>query len=306
MTTAGSSTGRLGDLSAVRSLQMDDVVATYIVDGVLLMRAEAFFPEVPSDFWSSRPELFITSGMLPMSAGALLVEREGMTLLIDAGVGPTPTEFPIADIDCGAMIDVLETSGHRPEDIDVIAFTHLHFDHAGWAYANGDKTFPNARYVVAAKEWAPYASGTHRTDSTTPMQVIQKMASDDRELVLIDDGDEIGPGVHAVVMPGHSPGHTSYVITSQTGQRLVALGDAFHMPAQLAHPEWLSIADPDSAGITNARRRLLAELAEPDTLGFGFHFGDQAFGRTTTGNAGETIWEPVPTSVLAPAPRPSR
>ena len=305
MTTAGSSTGRLGDPSAVRSLQLDDFVATYVVDGVLLMDT-AFFPGIPSDFWATRPELVTSGGALPMSAGGLLIEREGTTVLIDAGVGPTPTEFAIADIDCGAMIDVLEATGHRPEDIDMIAFTHLHFDHVGWAYANGDKTFPNARYVVAAKEWAPYASGRHRTDSTTPMHVIQKMASDDAELELIDDGDEIAPGVRAVLTPGHSPGHTSYVVTSQTGQRLVALGDAFHAPAQLAHPEWLSIADTDSAGVTSARRRLLAELAEPDTLGFGFHFGDQAFGRTATGNTGETIWQPVPTSVLAPAPRLSR
>ena len=59
------------------------------------------------------------------------------------------------------MIDVLGALGRRPEDIDVVAFTHLHFDHAGWAYANGAKTFPNARYVLAAQEWAPYEHGGH-------------------------------------------------------------------------------------------------------------------------------------------------
>jgi glyoxylase-like metal-dependent hydrolase (beta-lactamase superfamily II) len=35
------------------------------------------------------------------------------------------------------MIDVLEAIGRRTEDIDVVAFTHLHFDHAGWAFAHG-------------------------------------------------------------------------------------------------------------------------------------------------------------------------
>jgi glyoxylase-like metal-dependent hydrolase (beta-lactamase superfamily II) len=303
MTTAGLSTGLLGDPSAVRSLRMDDVLATYVVDGVLQMQASAFFPGIPADFWSARPDLFTSVGTLPMSAGGLLVEREGTTLLIDAGVGTTTTDFAMADICCGAMIDVLEVTGNQPEDIDVLAFTHLHFDHAGWAFANGDKTFPNARYVVAAKEWTPYAERSHRRDSTTPWQVIEKMASDDTELELVDDGDEIAPGVQAVVTPGHSPGHTSYVITSQSGRRLVAFGDAFHVPAQLAHPEWLSIADTDSAGVIKARRRLLAELAQPQTVGFGFHFGDQAFGRTTTGGAGQTNWEPVPTSLLAPPPR---
>ncbi|MGY4649008.1 hypothetical protein [Mycobacterium sp. URHB0021] len=125
------------------------------------------------------------------------------------------------------------------------------------------------------------------------------VASDADSINLIDDGEEIVPGVRAVV----TPGHTSYVITSSSGRRLVALGDAFHTPAQLAHPEWLSAADPDAAGVESARRRLLAELTEPDTLGFGFHFGDQCFGRVISGHGGETAWEPVPTSVLAPSPR---
>ncbi len=282
---------------------MDDIVATYVVDGVLQMRASAFFPGIPADFWSARPDLFTSDGRLPMSAGGLLVERDGMTLLIDAGVGTTTTDFAMADIYCGAMIDVLGAIGKRPEDIDVLAFTHLHFDHAGWAFANGDRTFPNARYVLAAKEWAPYDRPSDRRDATTPWHVIEKMASSDTELELVNDGAEIAPGVHAVLTPGHSPGHTSYVITSQSGRRLVAFGDAFHAPAQLAHPEWLSIADTDAAGVTSARRRLLAELAEPQTMGFGFHFGDQAFGRTTTGAAGQINWDPVPTSILAPAPR---
>lgn len=307
VTSAASSTGRLGDPSAVRSLQVDDVVATYVVDGVLMMRAAAFFPAVPGDYWTSgASQPLAADGRMPMSAGGLLVERDGTTLLIDTGVGPAAVDFAIADIDCGALIDVLGAIGRRRGDVDVVAFTHLHFDHAGYAFANGQKVFPNARYVLARQEWAPYACGTYRRDPTTPEHVIRQLASNDSVLELIDDGDEVMPGVRAMVTPGHSPGHTSYVITSRTGRRLVAFGDAFHTPSQLAHPEWLSIADTDTVGVAAARRRLLTELSEPNTLGFGFHFGDQAFGRVVTGSVAETIWEPVPTSVLAPPPWPSR
>jgi glyoxylase-like metal-dependent hydrolase (beta-lactamase superfamily II) len=303
MTAGTPSIGRPGDPSAVRSLEIDDVVATYVVDGVLTMRPAAFFPDIPSDYWSSRPELFTPTGEILMSAGGLLVERDGTTLLIDAGIGVMTMDFEFGSVDSGSMIDVLDTLGRRPEEIDVVAFTHLHFDHAGWAFADGAKTFPNARYVLAAREWAPYANGQHRADTTTPRHVISQLASGSTALDLIDDGDDILAGVRAVVTPGHTPGHTSYVITSRTGQRLVAFGDTFHSPAQLAHAEWLSPVDTDATGVENARRRLFAELAEPNTFGFGFHFGDQAFGRVTTGDAGKAIWEPVPTSILAPPPR---
>ena len=298
-----TSIGGPNDAAAVRSLTFDDVTATYVVDGTLAMRSAVFFPDIPSDYWSTRPELCTASGDLMMSAGGLLVERDGETLLIDAGVGAMTRDFAFGSVDCGSLLDVLGALGRRPEDIDVVAFTHLHFDHAGWAYANGDKTFPNARYVVAAKEWAPYASGDYRADATTPRHVISQWVVDRSRIELIDEGDEISAGVHAVVTPGHTPGHTSYIITSQKGRRLVVLGDAFHSTAQLTHPEWLSAADPDASGVHSARRRLLAELGEQGTLGFGFHFGDQPFGRVITGATGDAFWEPVPTSVLAAPPR---
>ena len=72
------------------------------------------------------------------------------------------------------------------------------------------------------------------------------------------------------------PGHISYVITSASGERLIAFGDAFHSPAQLAHPEWLSAADLNASAVMTARRQLLDELLQPNTFGFGVHFGDGA------------------------------
>jgi len=63
-----------------------------------------------------------------------------------------------------------------------------------------------------------------------------------------------------------------------------------------------SIADP-AAGVLSARRRLIDELTEPDTLGFGFHFGDQPFGRLIAGDSKEATWRPELTLWLAPPPR---
>jgi glyoxylase-like metal-dependent hydrolase (beta-lactamase superfamily II) len=228
-----------------------------------------------------------------------LIERDGSSLLIDAGVGAMTGDFVFGSANCGSLIDVLRALGRRPEDIDVVAFTHLHFDHAGWAFTNGSKTFANARYVLAAREWTPYADGSHRPDATTPHHVITELVSGRTAVHMIDDGEEIVPGVHAIVTPGHTPGHTSYVVTSRAGKRLVVFGDAFHMPVQLVHPDWLSAADTDGAAAEAARRRLLDELSQPDTVGFGFHFGDQPFGRLAHGYS----WNPVPTRMLAPPPR---
>jgi glyoxylase-like metal-dependent hydrolase (beta-lactamase superfamily II) len=242
-----------------------------------------------------------------MSAGGLLVERDGRTLLIDAGFGPQTGETPFGPANSGALPGTLAALGHDPAGIDTVAFTHLHVDHTGWAFTrNPDgtwrKTFPGARYLVAAAEWEPYGRGDI-VPGAAPAAVLEQLAA---ARTLVDAGEEVFPGVAAVVTPGHSPGHTSYIITSGTGSRLIAFGDAFHIPAQLAHPDWPSKPDIDGQAVLAARARLTRELEQPDTLGFAFHFGDQAFGRLTRTQAGPRAWEPAPATVLMPAPRQLR
>jgi hypothetical protein len=96
-------------------------------------------------------------------------------------------------------------------------------------------------------------------------------------------------------------------LCTPTGDLLVSVGGLLVQTAGttvlLTHPVWLSVADTDAAGVTAARRRLLAELSKPDTIGFGGHFGDQPFGRVVAGVDGDYRWGPIPTAVLAPPPR---
>jgi glyoxylase-like metal-dependent hydrolase (beta-lactamase superfamily II) len=223
-------------------------------------------------------------------------------VLIDAGAGVMSSSFPFGRADSGSMLDVLSTLGVRLDDIDVLAFTHLHFDHAGWAFTHGARTFPNARYALAAQEWAAYADDADRGVATPP-HIIDQIRSGKHDFDLFNDGDEIVPGVRALVSPGHTPGHTAYEITSETGHRLIAFGDAFHTKSQVAHPDWMSIADSDPRGVMAARWRLLARLSEPHTVAFGVHFGDQPFGRVVVDAMGQASWQPIPSVVLAPTPR---
>jgi glyoxylase-like metal-dependent hydrolase (beta-lactamase superfamily II) len=308
-TVRGLHIGTLLESSAVRSFQLDDVTATYVVDGVMALHSDVFFPAIPADYWSSHPELLDASGRVVMSAGGLLIERDRRSLLIDTGVGLMSTRIHYGPVNCGAMLDVLASLGRRPEDIEVVAFTHLHFDHAGWAFSQGPdghyaKTFPNARYVLSAREWDPHVYGEVTSTAAVPPKVVAQLRVTTR--TLIDNDCEVFPGVRAMLTPGHSPGHTSYVITSVAGTRLVAFGDAFHIPAQLAHPDWPSAPDTDTAAVLASRHRLLDELLQPNTFGFGCHFGDQAFGRVLTDETGIPRWDPVSTIVHAPAPRTVR
>jgi hypothetical protein len=71
------SIGRVSDRAAVRSLQLGDVVMTYVVDGVVTLRASGFFPDVAAEQWRPWADLFDDHDTMLASAGGLLVERGG-------------------------------------------------------------------------------------------------------------------------------------------------------------------------------------------------------------------------------------
>ena len=298
-----SELGLLNEQSAVRRLRLGDVRLTYVVDGAMALTTTGFFPAVPGEYWRDHPEAVDADSRVVMSAGALLVERDGRKLLIDAGLGPyngtlSVGEDPFGVADSGSMPDVLAELGIEPGDIDAVAYTHLHVDHVGWAFVDGRKFFPNARYLVATEEWAPHEHGIAVPGVVAEMTVVPMRGNHE----LIREGEEVWPGVHAIVTPGHTPGHSSFVVDTGGG-RIVAFGDAFHAPAQIPHPEWGSRPDTDTEAVTKARARLLGELEQPGTLGFAIHFGDQAFGRVIRDDSGAASWQPVATEFVRPTPR---
>jgi glyoxylase-like metal-dependent hydrolase (beta-lactamase superfamily II) len=101
-----------------------------------------------------------------------------------------------------------------PEDIDVVLCTHLHVDHVGWntRLENGQwvPTFPDARYLIAQKEWdywqaagqATFAfTRDYITDSVLP---IFKTGQAD----LIGEGHLLASDIALEIAPGHTPGLT--------------------------------------------------------------------------------------------------
>ncbi len=200
-------------------------------------------------------------------------------MLIDAGFGPrrwaaVQTHPVLGVLQGGSLTASLKQVGKTPSDIDLIAFTHLHDDHFGWVFAAPDAPFQDVRLVASEQEWAWWPG-----------------ARSVRHRVAAKDGEEIFPGVTAWVTPGHTPGHTTYVI-SAGDQRLIAFGDVFHSMGQLDAPDWRVSMDmvPDEA--VRTRKRVLDELTRPDTLAFGNHFSDVQFGRLDP-SADGAPWEPL-------------
>ncbi|MFF9100022.1 MBL fold metallo-hydrolase [Streptomyces rubrogriseus] len=294
------SIGSLGHQSAVRTLTIGDVRLTYVVDAAMELGRTGFLPAIPADYWEEHPEALAPSGRIAASAGGLLVERGGRRLLIDVGLGANVLSPSLGVSRGGALLRTLQALRVPRHSIDTVAFTHLHTDHTGLGFLTEHgrpprKAFPRADYTVAQAEWDPFWNREVGVGAPSWQGFMVPMS---RVLCRFEDGEEVWPGVTALITPGHSPGHTTYVISAGDGRRILVFGDVFHAPAQMAHPEWPSGPDVDVKGVLRARTRLLGELSMPRTHGFAFHFGDQAFGRLIEGGR----WRPVPALALLPAP----
>ncbi|WP_116198461.1 MBL fold metallo-hydrolase [Amycolatopsis circi] len=267
---------RLRRPALLQTVHLGETKVSFVPDGAVQGNPRLWLPDSTDETWAARPEYLDDDGYLVASIGGLLVERDGRALLIDAGFGPqsVPAEpgAPNGVLYGGALLDNLAALGRKPEDIEAVAFTHLHSDHVGWAWQ--PTAFAQAEYLVPEPEWTQREVSAE-TDSMAP------------RVRTVEDGQEVFPGVQVRFAAGHTPGHAEYVITAG-GQRLIAFGDAVHSPVQIENSDWSCVYDHDPVEAAGHRRKLVTELAEPGTIGFGNHFADVVFGHVREGR-----WQPL-------------
>lgn len=139
-------------------------------------------------------------------------------------------------------------------------------------------TFNEARHLVAQTEWR-YWQGRDEIVGPSPAAVQQPLAD---RVTFVADQEEIAPGIRVLATPGHTPGHSSLIVTDphgRTGQRLIILGDVMHCQVQVEHSDWAFLFDVDAEQGIRTRGQLLKELEDPETILAGGHFAGQVFGR---------------------------
>ena len=223
-------------------------------------------------------------GQLVMSVHALVVETPSRRIVVDTCIGNDKSgrHAPHWNNMQGPFLADLASAGYARESIDTVLCTHLHVDHVGWNTMLVDgrwvATFPNARYLMARSEfdyWRAAAEGEGQTqifaDSVRPVfdaGLVDLVATDHR----------ICEEVRLIPTLGHTPGHVSVAIES-AGMRALITGDFVHHPCQMAHPEWASSADYDSAVSIATRYSMFNALADTPTLVIGTHFAGATAGQ---------------------------
>ncbi|MGY1440044.1 MBL fold metallo-hydrolase [Streptomyces reniochalinae] len=265
---------------------LGELTLSYVPDSGVAMIPGRVYPSVAAEEWSGHQAHMTHAGHLSVGCGALLVERGATRLLIDAGHGRISGEvehFQHAFSHVRDLPGSLAALGVAPGELEMVAFTHFHGDHTGWARPEACEDprglFTKARWMVGEGEL-----------ESVPTEAGPVLAGQSERAVVVPDGAEIADGVRAWSLSGHTPGHTAWLLETGDGRQVVAFGDAMHSPVQAEHPDWEVLLDNDRKEAERSRRRLVEHLARDGVLGFGVHFADQQLG--TVGRSGR--WLPWP------------
>lgn len=217
------------------------------------------------------------------------IAATGARLLVDLGLGVVDFDIPgMGTFSGGRLLDSLAAESLHPSDIDTVVFTHLHHDHVGWTSDHGPApnsthsgspsglTFGQARHVVDRAEW-DFWNGTAELTGPDPDAVQKPLSS---VVLFVDRGELVVPGVRAISTAGHTPGHTSLLVTDPgSDERLLILGDVMHTQAQVSETHWNFRFDVDAEAGTKTRIDLLTAYHDDRTTIAGGHFAGTVFGR---------------------------
>src|SRR5262245_31005216 len=142
-------------------MKIGDITIDPVVDGRILspLPATKPFPDPWSPQWQDQYGMFRANDLVESTLGAFLVRAGDRVALVDAGAGPALTEAVPMDIVQGQLPASLAAHGVQPDEVTDVIFTHLHFDHIGWASADGSAVFPNATFRCAAADLDYFLAG---------------------------------------------------------------------------------------------------------------------------------------------------
>jgi len=236
------------------------------------------------------------------SMNQFLINTGQKLVLVDTGAGVFfgPT--------LGHTLANLRAAGYTPEQVDEVVITHMHADHTGGLVHDGARVFPNAELRIAKADvdyWMNPANEAQAPEGVrASFMVAQKAISpyiSAARLKPFAGETPIVPGVRAVPAPGHTPGHSFYVVESK-GEKLLLWGDMVHSAdVQFADPTVRIAWDSDDRAAERMRAKVLADAAKQGYLVGGSHLPFPALGHIAKAASGKAyVFLPVSYSANRP------
>lgn len=245
-------------------------------DGLHYVDGGGFFGLIPRVLWEGviAPD---AQNLVPCDARSLLIESDAGLILVDVGNGDKLPQKVRQRLGLGdrrqRLIGELARVGYRPEDIDIVLFTHFHGDHIGgatcWDTPDGSPgaivaTFPHARYIGQRIDLADASFPNERTAATYVADNFRPLLEQDK-LEIVDGPLRLAAGVRTDLAPGHTAAIQT-VWVEDGGESLLFLTDAASWAMHLQRLAWVPAFDIMPMQSIETKRRLAHEAVERDSL----------------------------------------
>jgi glyoxylase-like metal-dependent hydrolase (beta-lactamase superfamily II) len=267
---------------------------TALYDGYIDLDSKLLKNVSDKQLQSLLARMFISGQKVQTAVNAYLINTGKQLVLVDTGAakkfGPS----------LGYVVDNLKAAGYDPSQVDAVLITHLHGDHVnGLLGADGKPAFPNAEIWSAKADTDFWLNADVAAKAPKDAQPFFKMAQDaaapyqqSGKWKNFGADGEVLPGIKSVAAPGHTPGHSGYLIESN-GQRLFIVGDVVHSySVQFAKPDVTIEFDIDQKLAATTRKKVFARAAKEKLLIAGMHLPFPGIGHVRAEKRGYA-WVPV-------------
>jgi glyoxylase-like metal-dependent hydrolase (beta-lactamase superfamily II) len=239
-------------------------------DGIFRLDGGLLFGSVPKVLWQKKHPADESNRIL-LGVRSLLVKKPSKNILIDTGMG-NKIDDKIRKIYAlqqdTNLLKSLEEVGLKPEDIDVVIHTHLHFDHCGWntrynSHSELRPTFPNARHIVQQGE-LDEALNPGELGRYSYFPDDYKLLLDFGRIATVEGDGEVECGVSVMVTKGHTEFHQSVKIESE-GEIAFFAGD-FIPTASHIKPQYIAGLDLFPMATYENKKKLLPQALEEQWL----------------------------------------
>ena len=250
--------------------------ATIVSDGPLpLGDPNASFLKIDkAEIGRELTDNFLPTNNAVLEQNILVLNTGDRVVLFDLGMGTSR----LFGSSTGKLMITLRQAGIDPASVDALVMSHAHIDHCGGIMADdGSRNFPNAQLYITQTD-VDYWTNDSIVPANYPArkdflgQAQKNLLPNRDRMHYIKDNEEFLPGITALAAPGHTNGHTIFMIQSGNDQ-LCYIGDLAHHPVLLLeHPRTQFAYDTDPAQSAESRVRMLSMLAANRTMLLAYHF----------------------------------